>query len=131
MDDDLFPTAGMAELAVELYGRAGISPNDVDVALLYDHFSPSVLVQLEDFGFCGRGESGGFAAEGNIRKGGTLPVNTHGGNISEAYIIGLTHVVEGVEQIRGSAINQVEGAEVALVTGGPSHLPASALLLHR
>ena len=131
MPDDLFPTAGAGAIAKLLYERAGIGPDDVDVALLYDHFTPMVLLQLEDYGFCGRGESGPFVAEGNIRIGGTIPVNTHGGNLSEAYIIGMTHVVEAVEQIRGTAINQVAGAEIALVTGGPSGIPVSGLLLQR
>jgi acetyl-CoA acetyltransferase len=131
MDDDLFPTAGVGALATELYGRAGITPDDVDVAEFYDHFSPTILVQLEDFGFCGRGESGPFVAEGNMRIGGKIPVNTHGGNLSEAYIIGMTHVVEAVEQVRGTAINQVPGVEVALATGGPSHIPVGAILLNK
>ncbi len=128
-DDDLVSTAGCGMLAEDLYSRAGIRAADVDVALMYDHFTPTILLQLEDFQFCGRGESGPFVAAGNIRPGGAIPVNTHGGNLSEAYIIGMTHVLEGVEQVRGTAINQVPGAEVALVTGGPSHLPASAILL--
>ena len=131
MPDDLFATAGAGAVAETLYGRGGIGPGDVDVALLYDHFTPMVLLQLEDYGFCGRGESGPFVAEGNIRIGGKIPVNTHGGNLSEAYIIGMTHVVEAVEQIRGTAINQVEGAQIALVTGGPSGIPVSGLLLQR
>jgi acetyl-CoA acetyltransferase len=102
----------------------------VDVALLYDHFSPMVLLQLEDYGFCGIGESGPFVADGNIRwPTGSLPVNTHGGNLSEAYIIGMTHVKEAVEQLRGQAVNQVDDAQVALVTGGPASLPTSSLLL--
>ena len=78
------------------------TPADVDVALLYDHFSPMVIMQLEDYGFCGIGEGGPFVADGNIRwPDGGLPVNTHGGNLSEAYIIGMTHVKEAVEQLRG------------------------------
>ena len=101
------------------------------MALLYDHFSPMVLMQLEDYGFCGIGESGPFVAEGNIRLGGRIPVNTHGGNLSEAYIIGMTHVREAVEQLRGVAVNQVAGAEIALVTGGPASLPVSGTLLRR
>ena len=107
-------------------------PQDVDVALLYDHFSPMVIMQLEDYGFCPIGEGGPFVADGNIRwKGGSIPVNTHGGHLSEAYIIGMTHVREAVEQLRGAAVNQVDGAEVALVTGGPSGLPVSGTLLRR
>ncbi len=131
MPDDLFPTAGAGAVANLMYERGGVRPKDVDVALLYDHFSPMVLLQLEDYGFCGRGESGPFVAEGNIRLGGSIPVNTHGGNMSEAYIIGMTHVVEAVEQIRGTAINQVPNAEIALVTGGPSGIPVSGLLLSK
>jgi acetyl-CoA acetyltransferase len=91
-----------------------------------------VILQLEDYGFCGIGEGGPFVADGNIRFGtGSIPVNTHGGNLSEAYIIGMTHVKEAVEQLRGTAVNQVEGARVALATGGPASIPTSALLLTR
>jgi acetyl-CoA acetyltransferase len=130
--DDEFASSGHRPVAKRLYEMAGITPADVDVALLYDHFSPLVVMQLEDYGFCPIGEGGPFVAEGNIRYGtGTIPVNTHGGNLSEAYIIGMTHVREAVEQIRGTAINQVEGAEVALVTGGPAALPVSGTLLAR
>jgi acetyl-CoA acetyltransferase len=111
---------------------AGVGPQDIDVALLYDHFTPMVLMQLEDYGFCPIGESGPFVADGNIRwPGGSLPVNTHGGNLSEAYIIGMTHVKEAVEQLRGTAVNQVQGARTALVTGGPASLPVSATILTR
>ncbi len=131
MDDDLFATAGVGAMAKELYGRAGITPADVDVAELYDHFSVSVLLQLEDYGFCERGESGPFVAEGNLGLKGKMPVNTHGGHLSEVYIIGQTQVVEAVEQVRGTAINQVPNAEVALATGGPSHIPVGAILLGR
>ena len=131
MVEELYPSAGAAHSAQRLYAQAGITPDDVDVALLYDHFSPMVLMQLEDYGFCGRGESGPFVAEGNIRPGGKIPVNTHGGNLSEAYIIGMTHVVEAVEQVRGSAVNQVPGARVALATGGPSMIPTSSILLRK
>ena len=131
MEDDLFTTAGTRMVGEELYAKAGITPSDVDVALLYDHFSPAVLLQLEDYGFCGPGESGDFVAAGNTKIDGILPVNTHGGHLGEAYIVGMTHVAEGVEQMRGTAINQVPDAELALVTGGPSFPAVSAILLSR
>jgi acetyl-CoA acetyltransferase len=130
MPDDIFASSGHRPVAQRLYAMAGLGPGDVDVALLYDHFSPMVLLQLEDYGFCGIGESGAFVADGAIRwPTGSLPVNTHGGNLSEAYIIGMTHVKEAVEQLRGQAVNQVPDARVALVTGGPASLPTSSLLL--
>jgi acetyl-CoA acetyltransferase len=131
MPDEYFASSGHRPVAKRLYEMAGVTPDDVDVALLYDHFSPMVIMQLEDYGFCGIGEGGAFVADGNIRwPDGGLPVNTHGGNLSEAYIIGMTHVKEAVEQLRGNAVNQVEGAEIALVTGGPASIPVSSLLLH-
>src|SRR5690606_41229386 len=103
-----------------------------DVALLYDHFTPMVLMQLEDYGFCQRGEGGPFVESGAIRyNGGARPVNTHGGQLSECYIIGMTPVREGVEQLRGTAIHHVKDAEFALVTGGPASLPVSGLILRR
>jgi acetyl-CoA acetyltransferase len=132
MPDEYFTSSGHRPIAKRVYEMAGVGPDDVDVALFYDHFTGMVLLQLEDYGFCGIGESGPFVAEGNIRwPDGRLPVNTHGGNLSEAYIIGMTHVKEAVEQLRGTAVNQVAGADIALVTGGPASIPVSALLLHR
>ncbi len=130
--DEEFASSGHQPVAKRLYEMAGIAPEDVDVALLYDHFSPMVVLQLEDYGFCPIGEGGPFVEDGNIRFGtGTIPVNTHGGNLSDAYIIGMTHIVEAVEQLRGTAINQVEDADIALVTGGPASLPVSGTLLRR
>src|SRR5438105_2506426 len=130
MPDPDFASSGHAPVARQLYRKAGVGPADVDVALIYDHFSPMVLMQLEDYGFCAKGEGGPFVQSGAIRyEGGSIPVNTHGGQLSEAYIIGMTHIAEAVEQIRGTAINQVKGAELALATGGPATLPVSGLLL--
>jgi acetyl-CoA acetyltransferase len=128
MPDEYFASSGHRPVAKNLYAKAGIGPEDIDVALLYDHFTPMVVMQLEDYGFAPIGEGGAFVEEGNIRFGtGKLPVNTHGGNLSEAYIIGMTHVIEAVEQVRGTAINQVEGAKFALATGGPAPTPTSGL----
>ena len=132
MPDEYFASSGHRAVATRLYNMAGIGPADVDVALLYDHFSPMVIMQLEDYGFCPAGEGGRFVADGNIRYGtGSIPVNTHGGNLSEAYIIGMTHIREAVEQLRGTAVNQVANAEIALVTGGPASLPVSGTILRR
>ena len=84
-----------------LYRRAGLGPADVDVAQLYDCFSITVLLELEDWGFCAKGEGGPFVASGAIDLGGELPINTGGGHLSEGYIHGLNHVLEGVRQLRG------------------------------
>jgi acetyl-CoA acetyltransferase len=130
--EHLYTTAGHAHLARRLYAMAGIGPADVDVALLYDHFSGMVILQLEDYGFCERGEGGAFVENGGIRwPDGRLPVNTHGGNLSEVYLLGMTHIIEGVRQLRGTSTSQVADAEIALVTAGPSNLPTSSLLLGR
>jgi acetyl-CoA acetyltransferase len=129
MPDETYASSGHRAIARRLYDRAGIGSGDIDVALLYDHFTPMVIMQLEDYGFCAVGEGGPFVESGAIRMGGAIPVNPHGGNLSHAYVMGLTHVVEAVEQLRGTAANQVRDAEVALVTGGPAPLPVSALVL--
>ncbi len=130
-EDDLV-SSGSRTAANRMYEMAGVGPEAVDVAMIDDNFSPMVIMQLEDYGFAPKGEGGPFVAEGNIRwKSGKLPVNTHGGNLSEGYVVGMTHVVEAVEQLRGTAINQVDGAEIALVTGGTSPLPMGGSLLRR
>jgi acetyl-CoA acetyltransferase len=132
MPDESFASSGHRDVAKQVYTMAGIGPSDVDVALLYDHFSPMVLMQIEDYGFCPIGEGGPFVADGNTAwPGGKIPVNTHGGNLSEAYVIGMTHVYEAVEQVRGTAINQVENCEYALFTGGPATIPMSGTILRK
>lgn len=132
MPDDVFTSSGNVPIAERLYRQAGIGPADIDVACLYDHFSPMVVMQLEDYGFCRKGEGGAFVESGGIRlNGGAIPVNPHGGQLSDGYIIGMTHVRQAVEQLRGTAANQVPGAEIALVTGGPAPIPVSGLLLRR
>ena len=130
MPDDTFASTGFRKIAKRLFDAAGMTPAEIDVALIYDHFTPLVVLQLEDFGFCPVGEGGRFVEQGAIRMaGGSIPVNPHGGNLSEAYIVGFNHVAEAVRQLRGSAANQVEGASTALVTGGPGPMPLSALIL--
>ena len=137
MPDPHFASSGHKFTADRIWAQSGLSAKDMDVALIYDHFSPMVLMQLEDYGFCEKGEGNDYVLAGKLRydpatgrgvNGGT-PVNTHGGNLNEAYIIGMTHIVEGVEQVRGTAINQVKDAEFALVSGGPASLPVSSLIL--
>jgi acetyl-CoA acetyltransferase len=115
-------------VAETLYRRAGLGPEDIDVAQFYDCFTITVLLQLEDFGFCAKGEGGAFVSSGEIELGGRLPINTGGGHLSEGYIHGMNHVVEGVRQIRGESTSQVPGAEVCLVTSTPLP-PGGALIL--
>lgn len=111
-----------------LYRRAGLGPEDIDVAQLYDCFTITVLMQLEDWGFCKKGEGGPFAASGEIGLGGSLPINTAGGHLSEGYIHGMNNILEGVRQIRGESTSQVPGARNVLVTATPLP-PGSALIL--
>lgn len=112
---DALPAArsGPAALA-----RAGLTVNDIDIALLYDCFTIAVLMQLEDYGFCGKGEAGPFVEGGRIGPGGALPVNTSGGLMAEGYGGGMMHVIEAVRQLRGEAGDrQVTDTEIALVSG--------------
>jgi acetyl-CoA acetyltransferase len=107
-------------MAPRLYEAAGMSPEDIDVAEFYDAFSSLVPLQLEAYGFCEPGEAASMIAAGETRIGGRLPVNTHGGHLSEAYVHGLNHVVEAVRQLRQECGDrQVAGAEVALSTAQP------------
>ncbi len=117
-------------LATRLFERAGVTPADVDTVQIYDHFTGLVLMTLENFGFCGRGEAGPFVAAGHMRwPDGSLPLNTSGGHLSEAYIHGLNLVVEGVRQLRGESTSPVKDAEICVVTAGASASPFSAAIL--
>ncbi|MBM4269813.1 MAG: lipid-transfer protein [Deltaproteobacteria bacterium] len=126
--DDFTGLPEMGVVARELWSSSGIGPQDVQTAVLYDHFTPFVLVQLEEFGFCKRGEAKDFVRDGHLEMGGRLPTNTHGGQLGEAYIHGMNGVAEGVRQVRGTSVNQVTGAEHVLVTAGTG-VPTSGLLL--
>jgi acetyl-CoA acetyltransferase len=121
-------TQPSAQVADTLWRRAGLGPPDIDVAQIYDCFTITVLLQLEDYGFCAKGEGGPFAASGALSLDGKLPLNTAGGNLSEGYLHGLSHIAEGVRQLRGTSTNQVEGAETCLVTSGIP-VATSALIL--
>jgi acetyl-CoA acetyltransferase len=110
---------------------AGIAPADVDVLTLYDPFTIVALMQIEDMGFCPKGEGGAFVEGSRLHfDGGGLPYNTHGGLLSHAYVLGIAHVVEVVRQLRGEAAAQVPDARVGVYGGYTGHL-ASTLVLAR
>ncbi len=112
----------------QMWEMSGLSPDDVDAAIIYDAFSSIVLFQLEELGFCGIGEAKDFVQDGALELGGRLPCNTHGGQLSEAYIHGINGVNEGVRLIRGTSVNQPEKNDCVLVTGGVG-VPTSAMVL--
>ncbi|MFG2144282.1 lipid-transfer protein [Streptomyces sp. NPDC048696] len=120
--DDLTGLPEMGVVARQLWRTSGLTPAETDVAILYDHFTPFVLMQLEEFGFCGRGEAADFVAAD------ALPLNTHGGQLGEAYLHGMNGIAEGVRQVRGLAVNQIPGAGRVLVTAGTG-VPTSGLIL--
>src|SRR5581483_2448425 len=126
--DGLTGLPEMGLVGEQLWRQAGLAPEDVQVAILYDHFTPFVLIQLEELGFCARGEARHFIADGAIEIGGRLPLNTHGGQLGEAYIHGMNGIAEGVRQLRGTSVNQVPGDGPVLVTAGTG-VPTSGLIL--
>ena len=118
----------MGLVARRLWEQSGVGPSDIGAAMLYDAFTPMVLVQLEEFGFCGRGEAKDYVKDGGIEIGGHLAVNTNGGQLGEAYIHGMNGIAEAVRQVRGTAVNQIDGLEHAIATGGTG-VPTSAVLV--
>jgi acetyl-CoA acetyltransferase len=126
----LLESSGHAAAAT-LYRQADLTAADIDCAQLYDSFTPFVLFALEAYGFCPPGDGGRFAADGHLQwPHGSLPVNTHGGSLSEGYIQGMNHVIEAVRQVRGTATAQLERVENVLVTSATS-VPTSALIIGR
>ncbi len=128
---ETYETGNVGDLPDRLFGRAGVARGDIDVAQIYDAFTGMVLVALEDYGFCARGEGGPFVEDGRIGLGGALPLNTSGGHLSEVYLHGANLIFEAVRQMRGTSTAQVEGAELAFVAAGGALSPTSALILAR
>ncbi|MFG3282669.1 lipid-transfer protein [Streptomyces sp. NPDC048111] len=122
--DDLTGLPEMGVVARQLWRTSGLTPAEIDVAILYDHFTPFVLMQLEEFGFCAPGEAAGFVASDGV------PLNTHGGQLGEAYLHGMNGIAEAVRQLRGTSVNQVADASHVLVTAGTG-VPTSGLVLGR
>ncbi|WP_329400683.1 lipid-transfer protein [Streptomyces melanogenes] len=120
--DGLTGLPEMGVVARQLWRTSGLTPAEIDVAILYDHFTPFVLMQLEEFGFCGPGEAADFVAAD------ALALNTHGGQLGEAYLHGMNGIAEAVRQVRGLAVNQIPGAGRVLVTAGTG-VPTSGLVL--
>lgn len=118
----------MGVVAQQLWRQSELTPGDIQTAFLYDHFTPFVLIQLEELGFCGRGEAKHFATIDNLSLGGKLPINTSGGLLGEAYIHGMNGITECVRQIRGTSCNQVPNVEHVLATAGTG-VPTSGLIL--
>jgi acetyl-CoA acetyltransferase len=117
--------------AKNCYAMSGLTPDDIDAAVIYDAFSPIVLWQIEAWGFCGFGESGDFVLDGALRSDGRLPTNTHGGQLSEAYIHGVNGIVEATKLVRGTSLNQPKKTvNHALVTSGVG-IPTGGALLGR
>ncbi|WP_336883152.1 lipid-transfer protein [Rhodococcus globerulus] len=113
----------------QLYSQAGMTPDDVDAAIIYDHFTPLVLPQLEELGFCEPGEARHFIADGNLELDGRLPFNTHGGQLGEAYLHGMNGIAEAARLVRGTSVNQpAKNVRNVIVTAGTA-VPTSGLLL--
>ncbi len=126
-----FTSTPMRFAAPGAFAMAGIAPGEVDVLSLYDPFTVTALMMIEDMGFCAKGEGGPFVEGDRLHfDGGGIPLNTHGGMLSHAYTLGASHIVELVRQLRGEAANQVEGAGIA-IHGGYSGSDAACLVLRR
>lgn len=129
-NDDAYPSGRLTTVGRQLWERAGVRPEDVDVAQIYENFTGTTLIAIADIGFCDADGVEEFVAGGNLVQGvGRMPINTSGGNLAEAYIHGLQLLVEAVRQIRGTSTRQVEDVRLSLYVAGPGTPPSSAVLL--
>jgi acetyl-CoA acetyltransferase len=125
-------TLGGARSSAQAYRMAGLEPKDMQFAEIYDCFTGIVLITLEDYDFCAKGEGGPFVEDGRIELGGQLPVNTHGGLLSQAHVEGMLHITEAVKQLRGGEVEperQVPDARLGIVSGHGANLSAHATLI--
>jgi acetyl-CoA acetyltransferase len=130
MQEDDLTQCGAVESGPAALQMAGVTQQDIDFAELYDSFTYTVLMQLEDYGFCAKGEGGAFVENGRTGLGGELPVNTHGGLLSQAHADEILHVTEAVKQLRGQADpRQVPNAQLGLISGGAGVLAVHASLI--
>ena len=123
--------SGIPEMGLvgdQLWQQSGLRPDEMDAAILYDHFTPFVLSQLEELGFCGRGEAKDFIADGHLELDGSLPTNTHGGQLGEAYLHGMNGIAEAVRLVRGTSVNQPGTVDHVVVTAGTG-VPTSGVVL--
>jgi acetyl-CoA C-acetyltransferase len=132
MDAPSLTTLGGRKSSALAYAMAGLGPQDMDFAEIYDCFTITTLITLEDYGFCAKGEGKDFVKHGRIEIGGALPVNTHGGLLSQAHIEGMLHVTEAAKQLRGNEVEpgrQVKNAEAGIVSGHGGSLCMHATLI--
>lgn len=128
--DELTSLPEMEMAAKLVYAQSGLGPNDIDAACLYDAFTSEVVMQLESFGFCGRGEGKDLVRDGALDIDGRLPNNTHGGLLSEGYIHGMNNIAEAARLVRGTSTNQPKNVEHVLVSSGVG-VPTGAMILGR
>lgn len=123
--------SGIPEMGLvgdQLWRQSGLTAQDMDAAILYDHFTPFVLSQLEELGFCGRGEAADFIKSGALELDGAVPLNTHGGQLGEAYLHGMNGIAEAVRLVRGTSVNQPKTVDNVVVTAGTG-VPTSGVVL--
>lgn len=129
--DDLLSLPEMEMAAARVYAMSGLGPDDIDAACLYDAFTSEIIMQLESFGFCGRGEGKDLVRDGVLDIDGRLPNNTHGGLLSEGYIHGMNNIAEGVRLVRGTSTGQPEKPVAHVLVSSGVGVPTGALILGR